>query len=743
MRTATATSLLALTCCSALANSHLDTRGSEPGTERGITCWAPPPKLPEAPDLAADIVELTTGDADIKPGGTAEFGGPIQIRTREQLLGADTARYDSAAGTFAAEGNIRFQDAQSVVSGSAARYDTRSGRFDFTDAEFELYASPARGGADRITVLREGVLELEDVSYTSCPPGNSDWVLNAREIELDNEAGMGTARNATLRFRDIPFLYVPYFTYPINDQRKSGLLFPTIGSSDLRGFELRQPIYWNIAPNYDATFEPRYMSKRGLQLGTEGRLLLPNNAARVYGDFLPSDDLTQTDRWRYEVESVSMLPRGWRATVQAEGVSDETYFEDLSNNQNQTSRTNLARTLNFEYYGDVWSISALAQGFQNLDPIILADEEPYLQLPQLVANGVWQNGVLGLDYALESEATYFFRDDDSVTGARVHVKPEVSLPLRRGGFYVTPEVAFDYTAYALQDQAVGLDDNPNRAAPIVSLDAGAVFDRLAGDSNQFLITLEPRALYAYVPFEDQDDIPVFDTIRPDFNLIQLYRTNQFIGYDRLSDTNQLSLGISSRVLNANDGRQLLTATIGTTVFLDDSRVVLPGEVPSRLDSTDYIAELAVDVWRSWGLDLRYQYDADTNQTARTSIRLRMRPGNFKAVNVAYRYVEDSLEQTDVSFAWPLSQRWDVIGRYNWSLRDNTALDRFLGVEYSGCCWGVSVLARRLISRSTGQSDSAVSFQFTLKGLSNLGSKTGGALKRDILGGMRYGRPGGL
>ncbi|MEE4186200.1 MAG: LPS assembly protein LptD [Gammaproteobacteria bacterium] len=705
---------------------------------RGIACWQPPaPVLPaDRPALAPDLIELTTGGADIQPGGDANFAGPIEIRTQGKLLQADSASYSSEAGVFSATGTIQFRDEQARVSGTAARYDTRSGQFSFADAEFEVYQTPARGSAESVNVFKEGVLELDRVTYTSCPPGNTDWLLRAREIELDTEKGTGTARGASLRFKGVPFFYVPYFTYPITDQRKTGLLFPTFATSDQRGFELTQPIYWNIAPNYDATFQPRYMSNRGLQLGAETRLLLPANRAELNGDYLPSDEGTGTARWRYDLTTTSMLPKGWRAQINAQGVSDQTYFEDLSQRQVLTSRPNLVRELTFEYFGDIWSVTALAQGYQNLDPIITPEQEPYLQLPQVAIAGVLRDGLFGLDYRLDSEATYFYRDD-SVTGARVHVQPEISLPLRRGGLFFTPQVALDYTTYALQDQEAGADDTPGRAAPIVSIDTGAVFDRLAGRNQNYLITLEPRALYAYVPFRDQSDIPVFDTIRPNFNLIQLYRRNQFIGFDRLSDTNQISLGASSRVLNANDGRQLLTATIGQTIFLDDSNVVLPDEAPSSADSTDYIGELAVDIWRTWGLDFRYQYDADTKETARTSVRLRLRPDEFKAVNIAYRFVQDSIEQTDISFAWPLGESWDFIGRYNYSLRDNKALDRFVGFEYNGCCWGISLLGRRTVQRSTGQSDSAIGFQFILKGFSNLGSKTSRELKRDILGGMRY------
>jgi LPS-assembly protein len=309
--------------------------------------------------------------------------------------------------------------------------------------------------------------------------------------------------------------------------------------------------------------------------------------------------------------------------------------------------------------------------------------------------------------------------------------------MRRGGLYITPQVALDYAGYSLSDTQPGQNTSPARLEPAANIDVGAIFERPAGDAEDYLLTLEPRALYAYVPFHNQDDMPVFDTVRPDFNLIQLYRYNRFVGPDRLADTNQLSLGVTSRLLGTDDGRELITATLGQTIFFEDGEVTLPGELPSEENSTDYIGELGINIWEKWSVDLRYQYDTDTNASARTSVRIRFRPGDFKAFNVAYRYAQDSLEQTDFSFSYPLGTRWNMIGRYNYSIEDRQSLDSFLGIEYNSCCWGISVLSRQTISRSTGDTDTSVGVQFALKGFSNFGSGTSQDLQRDILGGSRF------
>lgn len=740
MRTAIRTLMI---CFSSFAAQAVEL-GDDYAAERGIACWAATPIAPDADtlDLAEDIVELTTGNADIQAGGDAVFEGPVEVRSRGRLLRAGKADYDGETGAFDTRDGVEFVEEGSRFSGRSARYNTRNGQLDISGAAFEVSRTPARGSAENIRVTRDGVLELKDVEYTSCPPGNEDWLLSADSIELDQNSGMGTARQATLRFKGVPFMYVPYFTYPITDDRKTGLLFPKIGSSDRRGFEFTQPIYWNIAPAYDMTIAPRYMSKRGVQLGTEGRLLTSRNDAEVWVDYLPSDDEANIDRWQYDVNVYSKLPADWRAKTQLRGVSDNDYFEDLSARLEWTSRTHLDRQISFERYGPVWSMRGDLQGFQTIDSQIMASDEPYLQLPRFQASGIWRDSLFGMNYRLDTEANYFYRSNkpdrgENVTGVRLHARPGAEIPMQRGGLYIRPAVALDITGYSLQDVADGADDTPGRVAPIATVDAGAIFERLLGDDDGLTMTLEPRALYAYVPYRNQDDLPVFDTIRPDFNLVQLYRYNQFVGLDRLGDTNQVSIGVTSRVLDTDDGRELLTATIGQTLFLEKSDVVLPGELPADEDSTDYIAELGVAIWKKWSIHARYQYDTDTNSSARTSILVRYRPGDFKAFNVGYRYARDSLEQTDFSFSYPLGDSWNVVGRYNWSVPDNKALDQALGFEYSGCCWGVALLSRRTIARSTGETDASIALQFSLKGFSNFGSSSASELQRDILGYSRF------
>ncbi len=680
----------------------------------------------------SDVVEMTSGDASISATGDAKFTGPIELRSGGRSLTAGNASFESATGAFTVTDDVNFRDPKSRVRGESASFNTVTGQFIFKEAEFELRGVPARGAASEINVNRSGTLELKKVSYTTCVVGNNAWMLRAGEIEIDQARGMATARHARLAFKGVPVFYWPYFTYPVTDERKSGLLIPEFGTSDPRGFELAIPYYWNIAPQYDATFVPRYMSKRGLQLGSEFRYLTERNDGVLWGDYLPDDDRSGTDRWRYLVLAQSMLGRGWRATADAEGVSDSDYFQDLTNGQESTSQTNLERSVFAEWFNRNWSVLFRYQGYQTIDDAIQPDDEPYQRAPQLAVDGVWTDGLGGLDYRLVTDTTYFYREE-SVQGLRLHLLPEISRPFERNSFYLTPKAALFHSRYQLDDQTPGSPDSPDVTAPILSLDSGVVLERAAGSGQRWLVTLEPRAQYVYIPFEDQADLPVFDTILPDLTLVQLFRQNRFIGYDRIGDTNQMTLGLTSRILDTSTGKERLTATLGGTQFFTGRDVVLPGDLPTKDNSSDYIAEIGVNLYRNWNVDAAYQWNTAEHETTRAEARLQWRPGQASVMNLGYRFRRDRLEQADVSFSVPAGDRWSFVGRYSYSLREEEPLDRFLGIEYETCCWGIRMVARREIKRDSGETNNSFSIQLELKNFTSVGNSADSLLDRGILG----------
>ena len=528
----------------------------------------------------------------------------------------------------------------------------------------------------------------------------------------------------------MPFLYLPYISYPVTNERKTGWLIPKIGTSQQRGVDIEAPFYWNIAPQYDATIMPRFMSKRGLQINSEFRYLQRRNEGVMVAEFLPNDDVTDENRGLVGWEHTTNFTNIWQGRIDAAHVSDNAYFEDLSSGLSNTSQIQLLRRADLEFWNDTWSAVLRVEDYQMLDDALTDDQLPYATLPSLTIRGFTPDGWLGLKYTLDSEFAYFYRDT-GVTGLREFIRPEVAAPFRVGIFDLEPAVGYDYTAYQLDDTAPNADDSPDRSVAIYSIDTYTVFERIT-PKRGWLQTLEPRVLYTYIPFEDQSDLPVFDTIEPDLNVVQLFRKNRFVGNDRLGDTNQLSLGITTRLIDASDGDEFMTATLGQILYFNDLEVILPGGTSSDSSTSDYLFEFGLKLFENWRTRFGYQYNTDTDKTERIEARLFYRANEKQLANVSYRFRRDALEEIDVSAAWPVTRHWNVVGRYDYSILDRKLLEGFVGLEYDTCCWSIRGIVRRSLTDRTGESDTSFSVQLQLKGLGNNTSAADRWLDRGIL-----------
>jgi LPS-assembly protein len=370
------------------------------------------------------------------------------------------------------------------------------------------------------------------------------------------------------------------------------------------------------------------------------------------------------------------------------------------------------------------------QNYQTIDALLTPDQQPYERLPQVLFNGRWLGRRLTFDS--DTELVNFDRDV-GLTGWRFDSTQEFSMRFARSGMYLTPAIAWRQTDYWIDNPAPGTDASPTRSLPVASIDTGMRFERDRGKRGAWIQTLEPRLLYVHVPFVDQSNLPVFDTILPDFNLVQLFRKYRYVGPDRITDTDQLSFGVTTRLIDAADGRERLTATLGQTRYLNAQHVSLPDQAPNDANASDYVAEMSFGFSDTWNLDVGYQWNSDTKATARAETRFEYRPQNDRLFGLGYRYRRGTLEQGDLSIVWPAAQRWRVIGRYSYSLLESEPLEKFLGWEYEACCWRFRMVGRRYVSSRTGQVDSSISLQLELKGLSQGASSPEQLLDRGILG----------
>lgn len=711
-----------------------------PVVAQRLVCEVPPAapivdesELPQSSGVDPDAIEFQAGEIDATFGEnpSASLTGGVIVRRGDRLVGADDATYDPLTQALLLTGSVRYEDLDTSVSGASAEFSYATGRIRFEGAEFQLGQSGSRGSASVLQISQDGRLLLADVGYTTCPPDSNDWIIEADEIDLNSETSVGKARDVKLRFKGVPIIWTPYLSFPLSDARKSGILTPEIGSTGRSGNELSVPYYWNIRENYDATITPRLLTDRGLQVGTEFRYLMQNSIGQAEFEFLPNDSKFNDDRQMLAFEHQTLFDNGWRNLVDFNEVSDNQYFEDLGGSLSISSITHLNRSVLLDYHGKRWTLLGRIQEFQTIDEAISPTDQPYRRLPQLRATGFWPDSALGLDFALDSEFVLFDRDV-GVTGWRANVRPQVELPITRPGWFVIPAIALDHTRYDLSNTVPGQRQNPSRSLPISSVDAGFVLERELKTEGR-IQTLEPRLLYVNIPFRDQADLPVFDTIIPDLNLVQLYRRNRFLGVDRIADTDQLSVGVTSRIMDASSGRELMSATIGQALYLSSQNVNLPGQPAAVGDSSDYIAELSFLIYDNLNFDIGHQWSDESTGTTQSEARLQYRPETNKILNLAYRFRRDSLEQGDVSWSWPLARSWNFVGRYNYSFRDERALEQFYGLEYESCCWGFRLVSRRYISTRDGTTDSSIGLQLVLKGMMSVGTAADKLLEHGILG----------
>jgi LPS-assembly protein len=533
----------------------------------------------------------------------------------------------------------------------------------------------------------------------------------------------------------VPLIYLPWVSFPLGNERKSGFLFPGVGNTSSSGLQLSVPYYWNIAPNADFTFQPIEYSKRGPDLGGELRFLTPGQHGTLDWNYLPHDSDFGGYRSRVRLTDVAELPHDLRLGVNAENVSDTRYFEDFSQGPEGASTAFVERRATLSYRGPHWSIDGEAQQYQTIDYTLAITDRPYARVPRIAVSADYRLGAAQLvRYGFDSELVDFQRAI-GVTGWRADITPAVALDLTGPGYFMRPALAWRATQYQLDNLAPGEARSPSRTVAIASFDTGLVFERDSGSRHQRKLTLEPRILYLDVPYRNQDQLPVFDTALPDLHPVELFRTNRYVGADRVGDANQVSAGVTSRLLDAHDGRQFLAATVGQTYYFQTPRVTVPGEVPTTGKRSDFVAQLTVTAFQHWSADAGVQWNPQSESSQRTQVNLQYKPASDSVINLGYRYQRDVFEQVELSGAWPIRSRWNVFVRDVYSVRDHVGLERFAGFEYRACCWRVRLGARHYVNSrdSSRPQETGVWLQLELAGLASVGSASDASLAEAIRG----------
>lgn len=599
--------------------------------------------------------------------------------------------------------------------------------------------SDSYGHARRIDFEGESQVRLSDATYSTCKPDSQDWYLRGDEIRLDYDAEVGEATNAKLTFKDTPIFFSPSATFSLNHNRKSGILPGTFAASTKNGLDLTVPVYWNIAPNYDATLYPRYMSKRGLQLGGEARYKDYYGEGYARMEYVPNDLIADRTRYAYGINLTQTLGRGLSTTINWNGVSDDRYWEDFSSRLLNTSQTQLPRLFSLSYAPFyAWTLNLTQLKYQTLQPDPANPvSRPYFIEPQLSATGRLYDLAGLADFGFYAQYSRFTHPT-KVEGARTVVFPQISFPVVTPGYSIIPKVGVHATQYDLSRQDAGQSQVMSRVLPLFSLDGSLTFERhteFAG--TDYLQTLEPRLFYVYIPYRDQSHLPVFDSALGDFNFAQIFSENRYSGYDRVNDANQLTAAVTTRLLDPATGTERLKAMLGQRYYFKEQRVTITDEVARQRQFSNFLAAFSGLVAPGTYAEAAWEYNYHKSQNERLSAGVRYQPEPAKVLSAAYRFSRDALnvgqvEQVDIAGQWPLSKQWYFVGRYNYSIRDKQLLEAIGGLEYNPGCWAARFVVQRLEAVG-GSPNTTFFFQLELNDFASIGSNPISLLRRTIPG----------
>lgn len=732
-----------------------------------------------------DEINLWAKNVSFYRQGQSKLSGDVEIRQTNRILTAQTAyiyRDDKTGQVNKIElmGQVKYIEPGQMIIARKATLNPQDYSGQIDDVLYRLNlagdALPAWGRASLIERFANKDYLLKQTTYTTCVPQDKAWHIEADSIALDQTNDIGVARHAKLFLHDVPIVYAPYLSFPTSKKRKSGFLFPTIGSSNVGGFDFSLPYYWNIAPNYDATFIPHLYSKRGMMLGGQLRFLTEHSLGMMNARFLPNDQAykrflfnnrkqfpqlqdASTNRWSAQVQDLTHLTPNLLMRINFQEVSDDYFLQDFSNNLAVLTERQLLRQGDLIYTTDNWLFRGSVQSYQTLQPINQTPvSDIYERLPQLTALGNYDELPFNGHVTLISEYDQFHWPGRSPIlnpqGPRYYLNPVLSLPQIKPWGYVTPTFEFVGRYYDVQGISVLSNNHRDSSLPRVSVDSGLYFDRQVSLMHHAMTqTLEPRLYYLYVPWQNQTTFPVYDSAYMIFNMDQLFRNNRFSGYDRIGDSNQLAYGLTSRWLANDSGLEKASVALGQIRYFRDRRVQLcqsPAgycvDSPYTLgflspveDYSPLASRATYQFNRAWGVTGDYVWDPATHGTNNGHIDFHYQPGLNHLLSFGYTYLvngdltqvatsglqKNPLHQATVGYAWPVNERWSTLGAYSYNISKRYEMMSFLGIQYDSCCWALRVVGGRafqsLSNQLRPQYNNNIYLQFLLKGLGTIGN----------------------
>ncbi|RUO30168.1 LPS-assembly protein LptD [Aliidiomarina sanyensis] len=712
--------------------------------------------LPEyngTPTDDPDEIRARADFAQLDGRGFAYLTGNVNLFQGGQILRTDRAEVDQQTGQVNASGGLTYSDGYIAVRANEINADQLNHAITILESEYVLIPTGAIGRAGQIDILAatgEREVTLHRGTFTTCPGERPAWMIQANKITVNENESWGTAHHAQFRIFDVPVVYIPRFSFPLTDERKSGLLYPTIRSSSRNGVELEVPYYFNLAPNYDLTLTPRLLTERGIMAMTEGRYLTENHQGTAYVEYLHNDRSLAADNSRslMRVEQRSTLSDRWTGYVDFAQVSDVSYINDFGAPFANRADSNLYRRAQFDYRAEQTRARIQFEDFQMLGPF----QTPYRTLPRIAIHHV-QPLATNLEFSVESEFTHFRRPDNSFDHAtRTHIEPGLQYRMVRPAWDWTADVRYLMTYYEQSDRPE-VDSSVSRFLPQYRWHGQIHLERQFQNSDGFQ-TLTPQIQYLYVPFRDQSRIGIYDTILMQDDYHSLFRPRRFTGLDRIADAHQVTIGGSTSFFDSQ-AEERMRLSLGQIIYLDESRTQLFDET-SRItgNNSELAAELDFRLSSRWFASSALQYDTDLSLVRKSRAALEYRQSDGNLIQLNHRRVrgllaaEQEVEQAGLIASWEMAQNWRFASHWYQDLNSNRTMDAMFGVQYDRCCWSIRVSAYRRVNRNyefaipgeplpEAEFDNGVSLQFILSGLGGSGPQMLDMLQQSIFG---YRRP---
>ncbi|CAG8998917.1 MAG: LPS-assembly protein LptD [Candidatus Celerinatantimonas neptuna] len=732
-------------------NSQAEVIGSQPLP--GSQCYIPPATPLDTPATSnPQQIAVRSKHAQLKQGKSAKFSQDVAATQNGRKLTANTATYNQKAQTLTAQGNVKYQDNLLSVDSKKIETNLKSNATHIDNAKYRFNDRNGRGSAKDIKMGADRTLSMKKAVYTACPPGDDSWSLSASSIHIDKSRDWAVAHNAVFHIHDIPVLYLPYFTYPISNKRQTGFLFPGLTSSTKNGADISAPFYWNMAPNYDLTLTPRYMSKRGNQLKSSFRYLAGGQLGEIDYEYLPDDRIADETRSLFHWQNNGRIGLHWHINTTYSHVSDPNYFSDLGSTY-VSSTDQLLQQGKVNYEDTNWNAGILVNNYQ----ILGNTESPHKILPELHYFGLWNTGLGDLNFGFKSQLVRFTDSDPTVyTGERYHFEPSLQLPLSVPGGYLNSQISLLQTYYNQDTKGdSALASHVSRTIPEYRVNTGLNFDRdFSLWGSDYRQTIEPQVQYLYIPYRNQSDIGIYDTAPLEQDYFGMFRERRYSGLDRIADANQITAGATTRFLNAQN-EEKFRLSVAQIFYFKPSRVTLPDSEDTIERGHSALAfEGDINFSHDWYFHSGLQLNRKNNKVNDSNAALEWKPAADKLVQLNYRYglpngtLKDEINQIGMKLSWPLRQNIHLVGSYYQDLYVHRNIESILGVRYDSCCWAAQVSLRRTLSQHydedgnlepLGEIDKAIHFQFMLKGL-GVSNSTAAYRKMMNSGRFPYGHP---